>query len=151
MTYINRIALYMATPPDPAIPFRPHRYWVAGTSVVGLEGEDQPDGSATVTYTGQHGANGICSAASSRTGGGHQSGSQQESDSETRVAEKACLAAVAKATHVSLSSLSVSDVTTAESGTSVMVEVPDASAPWHCLSDAHGHVQGVEFTGRDGD
>lgn len=41
MTYINRIALYMATPPDPAIPFRPHRYWVAGTSVVGLEGEDQ--------------------------------------------------------------------------------------------------------------
>jgi uncharacterized protein YbjQ (UPF0145 family) len=43
MTYINRIALYMATPPDPAIPFRPHRYWVAGTSVVGLEGEDQSD------------------------------------------------------------------------------------------------------------
>ncbi len=33
----------MATPPDPAIPFRPHHYWLAGTSVVGLEGEDQPD------------------------------------------------------------------------------------------------------------
>jgi small-conductance mechanosensitive channel len=31
----------MATPPDPAIPFRPHHYWLAGTSAVGLEGEDQ--------------------------------------------------------------------------------------------------------------
>ena len=49
------------------------------------------------------------------------------------------------------SSLSVSDVTTAESGISVMVDVPGAAAPWHCLSDAKGHVQGVEFTGRDGD
>jgi len=45
----------------------------------------------------------------------------------------------------------VSDVATAESGVSVMVEVPGATAPWHCLSDAKGQVQSMEFTGRDGD
>ncbi len=43
MIEVNGIVLYMATPPDPAIPVRPHRDWLAGTSVVGLEGEDQPD------------------------------------------------------------------------------------------------------------
>jgi hypothetical protein len=45
----------------------------------------------------------------------------------------------------------VSDVTTGEPGVSVMIDVPRAAAPWHCLSDAKGHVRGVELTGRHGD
>ena len=104
-----------------------------------------PDGSATVTYTGQHGANGICSAGGSGAPSEHQSGGG------TSLAEKACLAAVAETVNLDRGSLSVSGVTTAESGISVMVQVPGATAPWSCLSDAKGQVQGVMFTGKDGD
>jgi hypothetical protein len=102
-----------------------------------------PDGSATVTYTGKHGANGVCQPSSAAA--------PSTSKSETAVAEKACLAAVAKKVNVDRSKLEVADVMTAESGIGVMVNVPGATAPWSCLSDAKGHVQGVTFTGTDGD
>jgi hypothetical protein len=69
----------------------------------------------------------------------------------TRVAEQACLKAVAKAVHKPLSRLSVSEVLPAGSNTTVMVIVPDANQPWSCLSDAKGHVQSAMFTGKDGD
>ena len=69
----------------------------------------------------------------------------------TRVAEQACLAAVAKTVHKSRSRLSVSEVLPAGSNTTVMVIVPGANAPWSCLSDAKGHVKSTMFTGKDGD
>ena len=120
-------------------------YFEATGSGVTLSISIDPDGSATVTYTGKHGANGICSASESAAPAQHTAGSA------TEVAEKACLSAVAKTVNLPRSTLSVSDVSTAESGISVMVRVPGATAPWSCLSDAKGHVSGVMFTGKEGD
>jgi hypothetical protein len=70
--------------------------------------------------------------------------------SETAVAEKACLEAVAKQVGVSASKLKVIDVMGAEAGIGVTIQVPDATAPWSCLSDKKGHVQGASFTGSEG-
>jgi hypothetical protein len=70
--------------------------------------------------------------------------------SGTAVAEKACLAAVAKTTGVDGSKLKVADVMEAQSGITVMIAVPDATAPWKCLSGKNGKVDGVEFTGSEG-
>lgn len=71
-------------------------------------------------------------------------------DSGTGVAEKACLAAVAKTTSVDASKLKVIDVMEAQSGITVMITVPEATAPWKCLSGKNGKVDGVEFTGSEG-
>ena len=70
--------------------------------------------------------------------------------SGTVVAEKACLAEVAKTVGVNSSKLKVLDVKEAQSGISVMVQVPDATAPWSCLSSKTGKVDGVSFTGSEG-
>jgi hypothetical protein len=72
------------------------------------------------------------------------------SASGTAVAEKACLAAVAKTTNMVSSKLKIVDVMEAQSGITVMVNVPDATAPWKCLSGKNGKVDGVEFTGSEG-
>lgn len=120
-------------------------YYEATGSGVTLAISIDPAGSATVTYTGKHGANGICSASES------VATPRPRTASATKVAENACLAAVAKTVNLPRSQLSVLDVATAESGTSVMVKVPGATAPWSCLSDAKGHASGVMFTGKDGD
>jgi hypothetical protein len=69
----------------------------------------------------------------------------------THVAEKACLAKVAKTVGQPSSSLSVTEVLAGEAGIGVTIEVPGATAPWFCLSDAKGHVDNVSFTGKDGD
>lgn len=58
--------------------------------------------------------------------------------SGTAVAEKACLAAVAKTTGVDSSKLKIKDVSEAQSGINVMETVPDATAPWSCLSSKDG-------------
>jgi hypothetical protein len=73
-----------------------------------------------------------------------------KANSETAVAEKACLAAVAKKVGVSASKLKVIDVQSAEAGIGVNIQVPDATAPWSCLSDKKGNVQGTSFTGSEG-
>jgi hypothetical protein len=73
-----------------------------------------------------------------------------KANSETAVAEKACLAAVAKKVGVSVSKLKVIDVQSAQAGIGVNIQVPDATAPWSCLSDKKGHVQGASFTGSEG-
>ncbi|MCQ8119554.1 hypothetical protein [Methylomonas rosea] len=70
--------------------------------------------------------------------------------SETGVAEKACLDAVAKQVGKDKSLLKVSDVFSSEAGMAIMVQVPDATAPWKCFSDKKGKVSGVEFTGSEG-
>ena len=120
-------------------------YFEAEGAGVTLSISINPDGSAMVTYTGKHGANGICSAVGSGPPSAHRG------DGGTSLAEKACLAAVAETVNLDRGSLAVSGVLTAEAGISVMVQVPGATAPWSCLSDAKGQVQGVMFTGKDGD
>ena len=76
--------------------------------------------------------------------------SASTSNSGTSAAEKACLAAVAKQSGVSASKLKVIDVMSAEAGIGVTIQVPDATAPWSCQSDKKGKVQGVAFTGSEG-
>ena len=68
----------------------------------------------------------------------------------TAVAEKACLEEVARQTNVLASKLKIKDVSEAQSGINVMVTVPDATAPWSCLSSKDGKVDGVTFTGSEG-
>ena len=65
-------------------------------------------------------------------------------------ATKACLAAVAKRTNVEESRLNVTEVLWGEAGVGVTIEVPDAEAPWSCLADDEGNVQGTSYTGSEG-
>jgi hypothetical protein len=76
--------------------------------------------------------------------------STSKANSETAAAEKACLAAVAKKVGVSASKLKVIDTQGSQAGIGVNIQVPDATAPWSCLSDKKGHVQGASFTGSEG-
>ena len=66
------------------------------------------------------------------------------------IARDACLAAVAKATNVAQDKLVATEVLWAEAGVGVTVQVPDADAPWSCLSDEKGNVQGAAYTGSEG-
>lgn len=100
-----------------------------------------PDGSLNMSYTGPHRANGVCRDS--------QANKSQTSASQSP-AESACLNAVAQKTGVSRSQLSVIDVSTAEAGIGVTVKVPKADAPWSCLADKKGRVQGVSYTGSEG-
>ena len=71
--------------------------------------------------------------------------------SETSVAEKACLAAVAKQVGTDKSLLKLGQAFSSEAGIAIMVDVPEATAPWKCFSDKKGKVSGVEFTGSEGE
>lgn len=66
------------------------------------------------------------------------------------VARDACLAEVAKQTGVAQDKLVATEVLWAEAGVGVTVQVPDADAPWSCLSDEKGKVQGAAYTGSEG-
>jgi hypothetical protein len=76
--------------------------------------------------------------------------SSKTKNSETSAAEKACLEAVAKKVGVSASKLKVIDTQGSQAGIGVNIQVPDATAPWSCLSDKKGNVQGTAFTGSEG-
>lgn len=93
--------------------------------------------------------NGICSeaTAASSNSNSHSSGSH----SSTSKAESACLSAVAKKVDLKPSKLSVIDVKGAEAGIGVTIRVPNVKEPWSCLSDKNGRVQGVSYTGSEGD
>lgn len=65
-------------------------------------------------------------------------------------AEKACLEAVARKTRVHRSKLKITDVSSAQAGVGVTVRVPGAEAPWSCLANRKGRVQGVSYTGDEG-
>jgi hypothetical protein len=60
-------------------------------------------------------------------------------------AEANCLAAVASQTNAS--GVSTRSVTPSEAGTSVLVNVPGAVAPWICATDSAGNVTNVMFSG----
>jgi hypothetical protein len=66
------------------------------------------------------------------------------------LARDACLAAVAKQANVPQDKLVATEVLWAEAGVGVTVQVPDADAPWSCLSDEKGNVQGAAYTGSEG-
>ncbi|GFE70635.1 hypothetical protein CFPU101_32450 [Chroococcus sp. FPU101] len=100
-----------------------------------------PDGTLNMSYTGPNRANGICQDSSS--------GNSQTRASQSP-AESACLNAVAKKTGISRNQLSVIEVSTAEAGIGVTIRVPNADAPWSCLADKKGNVQGVAYTGSEG-
>lgn len=66
------------------------------------------------------------------------------------LARDACLAAVAGKTGVAQETLVATEVLWAQAGVGVTVQVPDAEAPWSCLSDEKGNVQGAAYTGSEG-
>jgi uncharacterized lipoprotein YajG len=59
-------------------------------------------------------------------------------------AEANCLAAVANQTGTG--DVSTISVTPSEAGTSVMVQVAGAEAPWNCVANADGSVADVYYT-----
>jgi hypothetical protein len=124
-------------------------YYEAKGSGVTVSININPDGTAGVSYTGPVRNNGICSEAkaASSNSSSHSSGSH----SSTSKAESACLNAVAKRVDLKPSKLSVIDVTGAEAGIGVTIRVPNVKEPWSCLSDKNGKVQGVSYTGSEGD
>jgi len=125
--------------------FNDNAYEAKGSGVA-ISLTRNPDESWDVSYTAKGGANGFCKPATS----GAASASSANGTSATSKAEKACLAEVAKITGVAVSKLAVTDVMTAEAGVGVTINVPDADAPWSCLSDASGKVQGASYTGSEG-
>lgn len=125
--------------------FNDNAYEAKGSGVA-ISLTRNPDESWDVSYTGKGGANGFCKPATS----GAPSASSANGTSATSKAEKACLAEVAKKTGVAVSKLSVTDVMTAEAGIGVTINVPGADAPWSCLSNASGKVQGASYTGSEG-
>jgi hypothetical protein len=66
------------------------------------------------------------------------------------VAQSACLDAVAAQTNLDRATLTVTEVLWAEAGVGVTINVPGADAPWSCLSDEAGNVQGAAYTGSEG-
>lgn len=66
------------------------------------------------------------------------------------LARDACLAAVSKQANVAQEKLVATEVLWAQAGVGVTVQVPDADAPWSCLSDEKGNVQGAAYTGSEG-
>jgi hypothetical protein len=65
-------------------------------------------------------------------------------------AQAACLDAVAAKTNVDRATLTVTEVLWAEAGVGVTITVPGADAPWSCLADEAGNVQGAAYTGSEG-
>ena len=124
-------------------------YYEAKGSGVTISIMINPDGTPNVSYTGPGRNNGICSEAkaASSNSSSHSSGSH----SSTSKAESACLNAVAKKVDLKPSKLSVIDVKGAEAGIGVTIRVPNVKEPWSCLSDKNGKVQGVSYTGSEGD
>ena len=57
------------------------------------------------------------------------------------------MAAVAERSGVARERLVVTEVLWAEAGVGVTVQVPGSEAPWSCLSDEDGNVQGAASTG----
>jgi hypothetical protein len=62
-------------------------------------------------------------------------------------AQSACLDAVAAGTQRDRGELTVTEVLWAEAGVGVTIQVPGEDAPWSCLADEAGNVQGAASTG----
>ncbi len=123
-------------------------FYEASGAGVTLSISTDPNGAASVSYTGRGRTHGVCQAAT------ESSSKAAAASVAPRVrnpkAESACLAAVAKQTNVARKNLIVTDVLSAEAGIGVTVKVPGADAPWSCLVDRRGRVQGASYTGSEG-
>jgi hypothetical protein len=71
------------------------------------------------------------------------------SDALTK-ARSNCLASVASTVGLPAGRLKVLRQTRDASGISVDVQVPNATAPWGCLTDRQGKVEDVHFKGSEG-
>jgi len=71
------------------------------------------------------------------------------SDAQTK-ARNNCLASVAKTVGLPASRLKVIRQTSNATGSSVDVKVPNATAPWGCLTNLQGKVEDVHFKGSEG-
>jgi hypothetical protein len=76
--------------------------------------------------------------------------SKGKDDGGLEAAKKACLRHVAEQVGVKVSQVSVIDTQGSQAGINVNIKVPDATAPWSCVSDKKGNVQGARFTGSEG-
>lgn len=61
-----------------------------------------------------------------------------------------CLASVAKTVGLPASRLKLIRQSSDSSGISIDVKVPNATAPWGCLTDRQGKVEDVHFKGSEG-
>lgn len=95
-------------------------------------------GKYDVSYTSKKGS-GVCQPVST---------SNANRSQKMSPAEKACLKAVSNKTDVAQNQLQIIDVMDSEAGVGVTIKVPGADAPWSCLSDKKGHVQGAAKTGQ---
>ena len=77
-------------------------------------------------------------------------GSATAAGDQYHAARDACLAEVARQAGVAKEQLGVTEVLWAEAGVGVTIQVPGAQAPWSCLSDENGNVQGAAYTGSEG-
>lgn len=93
-----------------------------------------------VSYTSKQGS-GICQPAQAA------GKAAPANKAKASAAESACLKAVASKTGTAVSKLNVLEILDSEAGVGVTIEVPGAQAPWSCLSDKQGHVQGAAYTG----
>lgn len=79
-----------------------------------------------------------------------KTGSAGKDDGGLEAAKKACLRHVAEQTGVKVSQVSVIGTQGSQAGINVQIKVPNATAPWDCVSDKKGNVQGASFTGSEG-
>lgn len=100
-------------------------------------------GQYDVSYTSKKGS-GTCQPGSSAA---PAAATASATAHKASLAEKACLKAVSDKTDVAQQQLQVIDVMDSEAGVGVTIKVPGAEAPWSCLSDKKGHVQGAAYTG----
>lgn len=77
-------------------------------------------------------------------------GSATAAGDQYPAARDACLAEVVRQAGVAKEQLGVTEVLWAEAGVGVTIQVPGAQAPWSCLSDENGNVQGAAYTGSEG-
>ena len=101
--------------------------------------------------TAENAGDTVASAASDTAAAPEATGPTMAADGQTYpAAEAGCLDEIAKVTNTDRAGLKVTEVSSAESGISVLIQVPEANGPWFCLANADGSVQGTEFRGDEG-
>ncbi|MFC3912231.1 hypothetical protein ACFOSS_01975 [Pseudaeromonas sharmana] len=101
----------------------------------------------SASYTGKNGANGVCSVTQAPA---KNNDPFPYASSTAKNARPACIAAVAKQLGTGQQGLVVTDIMESEAATVLMVQAPQADAPWKCFTDRKGHVTGVEYSGSEG-
>ncbi len=77
-------------------------------------------------------------------------GAQSVASDPLSRAKSNCLASVAKTVGLAANRLKVIQQTSNSKGFSIDVKVPNATAPWACLTDRQGKVDDVHFKGSEG-